>query len=158
MNSLLMNSLSMNSTNGLGNSTNGLGLANAHGNVAVQGTDTQGWREPPALTLNASGVIINCSERGEEFFGYSRTELACRHVSEVLPQLSEWELLQDGEPNAHFSFLCHIGHAFRVQPRDGRAFHSALSLVCLRDAGETILRLIALSPHEAAPEGSPAAA
>jgi PAS domain S-box-containing protein len=116
------------------------------------------WREPPALTLDARGVIVDCSERGEALFGYSRTELACRHVSEVLPQLSEWELLRDGEPNAHFSFLCHIGHAFQVRPRNGATFLSALSLVCLRDAGETVLRLIASPLQEEPGEGSPAAA
>jgi hypothetical protein len=109
-------------------------------------TDSRaGWHEPPALTLDADGVIVDCSDRGEVFFGYARTELASLHVSRVLPQLAGLELLKNGEPNAYFSFLCHIGHAFEVRPRAGAAFLCALSMVCLSGAGQTILRLIAQS-------------
>ncbi|HKB59141.1 MAG TPA: hypothetical protein VKC56_03760 [Gallionellaceae bacterium] len=102
-----------------------------------------GWREPPALTLDAEGVIVDCSDLGEEFFGYARAELASQHVSRVLPQFASVELLQNGQPNPYFNFLCHIGHAFEVQPRAGAAFLCALSLVCLSNAGHTMLRLIA---------------
>ena len=101
------------------------------------------WCEPPALTLDADGVIVDCSDRGEVFFGYARTELSSLHVSRVLPQLAGLELLKNGEPDAYFSFLCHIGHAFEVQPRAGAAFLCGLSMVCFRNAGQTILRLIA---------------
>lgn len=105
-----------------------------------------GWREPPVLTLDANGMIVSCSERGEAFFGYARKELEHQHVSRVLPELADQKLLQNGEPNARFSFLCHIGHAFEVRPRAGTGFLCGLSLVCLTGAGQTILRLIANSP------------
>jgi PAS domain-containing protein len=101
------------------------------------------WCEPPALTLNAQGVIVDCSDRGESFFGYARTELARLHISSILPQLAGLDLLQNGEPNPYFAFLCHIGHAFEVKPREGAAFLCSWSLVCFRNAGQTILRLIA---------------
>ncbi len=118
-------------------------LPDLPGQAAVRAAGA--WREPPALTLDERGVILDCSERGEEFFGYTRAELACQHVSKVLPQLSGLALLEDGEPNAYITYLCHIGHAFEVTPRGGIAFLCGLSLVRLSDAGHTFLRLIAQS-------------
>lgn len=116
------------------------------GKAAEEGTDShQDWREPPTLILDKWGVIVDCSEDGEMFFGYGRKELARQHVSRVLPQLAGLELLENGEPAPYFSFLCHIGHAFEVKPRAGAAFLSRLSLVCLTHAGQTNLRLIAQS-------------
>lgn len=103
------------------------------------------WREPPALTLDEHGVIMNCSERGEEFFGYTRSELARQHVSTVLPQLSGLALLKDGQPHAYLNFLCRIGHAFEVTPRNGVGFVCGLSLVCLTGTGHTLLKLIVQS-------------
>lgn len=102
-----------------------------------------GRREPPTLTLDAHGYMLDCSESCPEFFGCSRQELARTHISELVPELARWELLTDGEPNAHLSYLCHIGHAFEVRPRGGRAFLSHLHLVRLSRAGTTALRLIA---------------
>lgn len=113
----------------------------------TRGAAAGGWREPPTLTLDARGVIVDCSDSGEAYFGYSRNELARRHVSELLPQLGQWDLWMNGEPNPHFNFLCHIGHAFQVRSRHDRDLLSHLNLVCLGRAGETILRLIAQPAH-----------
>jgi hypothetical protein len=107
------------------------------------------WREPPALTLDENGVIVDCSGHGAEFFGYTRSELSCQHVSMVLPGLFGLELFEDGQPNAYFHFLCHIGHTFEVMPRAGVAFLCAFSLVCLTGAGRSLVRLIVQSPPKA---------
>lgn len=104
------------------------------------------WREPPALTLDEHGVIVDCSGQGEEFFGYARSELARQHVSMVVPWLAGLDLFKNGQPNAYFSFLCHIGHTFEVIPRRGVVFLCGFSLVCLTDAGQTLVRLIAQAP------------
>lgn len=122
-------------------------MNNLHETVDTPVAPPAGWREPPTLTLDARGVIMDCSDSGEDFFGYSRNELASRHVSELLPQLGRWELLKNGQLNPHFHFLCHIGHAFQVRPRNGSTLLSHLSLVRLARAGETILRLIAQPAH-----------
>lgn len=100
------------------------------------------WREPPALTLDEYGVIMECNDCGEEFFGYSQKELAQQHISTVLPQLSRVELLKGGEPNANFSFLCRIGHVFEVMPRSGAVILCGFTLVYLSGAGQTFMRLI----------------
>ncbi len=101
------------------------------------------WREPAALTLDEQGMILDCSESGEELFGYSRLELLQQHVSTLLPQLSGIDLFRDGEPNALLAFLCRIGHLFQVQCCEGVTFHSELTFVHLNHAGKSILRLIA---------------
>lgn len=100
------------------------------------------WHEPPALTLDKNGLIMECNDGGAEFFGYSRKELAHQHISTVLPQLSRMELLKGSEPNAEFSFMCRIGYAFEVIPRNGTAILCGLSVVCLSSAGQTLMRLI----------------
>jgi len=104
------------------------------------------WREPAALTLDQDGVIVDFSGRGEEFFGYSRSELARQHVSMLVPWLAGLDLFENGQPNAYFNFLCHIGHSFEVIPRRGVVFLCEFSIVWLKDAGQTLVRLIVQSP------------
>ena len=99
------------------------------------------WREPAALTLDEEGVICDCSDSGEELFGYSRRELIRQHVSKLLPQLSEVKLVQDGHLNQRFGLLCRCGQHFQAQGRYGSSFQSELSFVHLDHSGKCILRL-----------------
>ncbi len=111
---------------------------------AVLSTESlAGWREPAALTLDEHGMILDCSDSGEELFGYSRRELVRQHVSRLLPQLYGVALFRDGEPNAMLAFLCRIGHLFQLHSRHDGVIHSELSFVHLSHAGKTTLRVIA---------------
>ncbi|HEY5993345.1 MAG TPA: PAS domain S-box protein [Gallionellaceae bacterium] len=103
---------------------------------------TSGWREPATLTLDERGMICDCSKAGEELFGYTRHELTWQHVSRLLPQLSVVNLVEDGEINPLFGFLCHCGHLFQIQNRHGSTFPGKLSLVHLSHTGKSVLRLI----------------
>ena len=95
-----------------------------------------------ALTLDERGVILDCSKAAERLFGYLRSELMWRHVSQLLPQLIEDVLVQDGRLNPKLSFLCHSGHLFQTHGRQGRAFRSELHFVELNNLSGRILRLI----------------
>jgi PAS domain S-box-containing protein len=104
--------------------------------------DLVAWREPAALMLDERGLICDCSDSSEELFGYSRQELIWQHVSKLLPQLSDVELVQDGRLNPRISFLCHCGRLFRAQNRQGNVFSSELKFVSTDHAGKQILRLL----------------
>ena len=110
-----------------------------------------GWREPVSLILDEKGMIRDCSETSEELFGYKIRELIAFHVSKLLPQLSEFELVQNGQFNPRFVYLCRCGHLFKAQSQHGRAFLSELSLVSLNHAGQRILKLFVLPSSD--PDG-----
>ena len=103
---------------------------------------TAGWCEPAALTLDERGMIRDCSRSCEEMFGYGRHELVLQHVSKLLPQLSEVNLLQDGEFNPKLRLISRCGHLFQAQKQDGGTFSGELSFVNLVHAGRRVLRLI----------------
>lgn len=78
------------------------------------------------LAINDLGLIRDCSEACEQVFGYLPSELVGCHVSTLLPQLAETELVQDGRIDARVAYLCHCGFVFQAQHRDG--LHFAIEL------------------------------
>jgi len=78
------------------------------------------------LALNDRGVIQNCSPTCEQVFGYRTDELAGHHVSTVLPELIDTELVMDDRINSRLAFLCHCAIPFRARRRDGNCFTSEL--------------------------------
>lgn len=102
----------------------------------------QQWREPAALTLDERGMICDCSEAGEELFGYSRPELTWQHVTHLLPQLAGVPLIKDGQVNPKLDYLCRCGQLYHVRSRLGNFIPSALSFVNVGQKGRLMLRLI----------------
>jgi len=100
------------------------------------------WQEPPALTLDERGMICDCSKTGEKLFGYSRTDLVWKHVSELLPELAEISLVKNGELNQQLGFLSHCGHHFLAINRLGNIFMNELFFVLLDYAGRRTIRMI----------------
>jgi len=78
------------------------------------------------LTLDDLGVIRDCSRACEPVFGYRPDELIGRHISVLLPQLPDADLVQEGRINSRLAFLCHCAFAFQARRRDGRFFASEL--------------------------------
>lgn len=106
------------------------------------------WRGPAvaedaaALTIDERGVIRDCDYGVEALFGYRRSEVVWRHVSMLLPQLADVELVQAGEPNSNLRFLCHIGSHFQALHRDGDQLACDIFLNDLRNPGMRNLRMI----------------
>lgn len=109
-----------------------------------------GMGEPAALTLDQSGMIQDCTDAGEELFGFSRSELAQHHISLLFPQLSDTALLSNGLINSRLLFLSHCGHLFWAMDRDGEAFFSELFFSQLEYGAHPILRVI-VRPSDGAP-------
>jgi hypothetical protein len=108
--------------------------------------DLDGWPEAgegvAALRLNDRGLVCDCNSAAEALFKYRRGELAWRHVSMLLPQLAEMELMQNGLPNSRLRFLCRIGRRFQAVAQDGERFASELFLNFFDNIGHGRLSLI----------------
>lgn len=95
-----------------------------------------------ALTLDDRGMIFNCSRASGVLFKYNCSELLCRPVSLLLPQLADWDLIQNGLVNPRLRFLCHIGHYFQAVTQDGEHFASELFFNRLNSTGHGGLMLV----------------
>lgn len=94
------------------------------------------------FTLDAQGLIHYCSQAAASLFKYRRSELLGRHVSVLLPQLAELELVQNGELNSRLRFLFHTGRHFAAITKDAQSFCGDIFLNKLDDTGAGRLSLI----------------
>jgi PAS domain S-box-containing protein len=98
--------------------------------------------DPPALSLDERGMILDCSKTFEKLFGFRRSDLVWRHVSMLFSQLTGVELVQAGQVNPYLKYLCRCGQLFQAQNQQGDTFSSNLSFVRLEYDGRRFLRLI----------------
>lgn len=118
----------------------GLQVKNPQSNTHVSsGVSDAGKIDLAVLTLNDQGVIRDCSRACEQVFGYLPEELAGRHVSLLLPQLPDTDLVQEGRINARLAHLCHCAVAFQARRRDGRWFASELFINLLGSQNVVVL-------------------
>lgn len=94
------------------------------------------------LTLDDEGILCDCSSEGEALFKYCRDELIGRHISLLLPELLELELMQDGQINPHLRVRCRFGCHFVAVTRDGEHFPSDLFLTDLGRSGRNRVSVI----------------
>lgn len=98
--------------------------------------------EVAALFLDHRGMIRGCNAASESLFSYRRSELVWQHVSMLLPQLAELDLLQNGRINGRLRFLCRIGRSFDAVAQGGKQFASELFLNLLGNDGSRHLTLL----------------
>ncbi|MDD5175552.1 MAG: hypothetical protein PHQ05_03890 [Sterolibacterium sp.] len=101
-----------------------------------------------ALALDDRGMIRDCNRASEVLFEYRRRELIWRHVSMLLPQLAELELMQNGQPNPRLRFLCRAGYRYQAVTQNGLRFASKLFFNHLDNAGQGGLSLIVRPTEE----------
>lgn len=97
------------------------------------------------LKLDDLGVIQDCSQACLQVFGYRADELVGSHVSRLLPQLPESDLVRDGRVNPNLAYLCHCGVTFQAHHRDGRHISSELFINRL-DAHNVVVLVRPASP------------
>lgn len=100
------------------------------------------WQEPPTLTMDERGMICDCSEAGEKLFGYSVRDLVWQPVSKLLPELSEIQLVKNGQFNPQLGFLTRCGQPFLAINRLGNIFMNNLHFVLLNYSGKYTIRVI----------------
>jgi PAS domain-containing protein len=94
------------------------------------------------LTLDSRGKITDCNAAVETLFKSKRSALLRRHISVLLPQLAQLELVKSGQINPHLRFLIRIGRQFQALSQDGEHFASEIFLNVLGSAGSQQISLI----------------
>lgn len=98
--------------------------------------------DPAVLLLDGDARVLSCSARAERLFGYRHEELVGSHVSRVLPEFAQADLLPDGRLNPRVAFLCHCGRHFRALRSDGSTFAGELHFVTDLPAGRGVRMLV----------------
>jgi hypothetical protein len=106
--------------------------------------------EVAVLTLDERGMMRDCNRGGELLFKYRRGELVWRHISMLLPQLANMELLPHGEPNPRLRYFCHIGGQLEAVAQDGEHFACVIYLNLLENAAEHGPLVLIVRPAEEA--------
>ena len=106
--------------------------------------------EPLAVVFDEEGVIQDCSTNCENVVGYRRSELISRHISKLILQFALVPLFVNGQVNPRLDFLSHCGVPFSIQHRQGRTSNRRMSIVHLRHANRTTIRVIISSPDKEA--------
>jgi len=95
-----------------------------------------------AMTLDARGMIRYCNRATESLFKYRHSELTWQHVSLLLPELADLELIRNGELNPRLRFLFYTGKHFHLIAKDGTRFDGDLFINVLDNTGGGRLSLI----------------
>jgi len=94
------------------------------------------------LILDSNGVIRDFTASAEALFKTRRSALIRKHVSRLLPQLAELDLLPNCEINPQLQFLCSIGFRFQAVNFHGERFASAVIVKVLDSSGYRRLSLV----------------
>ena len=94
------------------------------------------------IMLDERGMIRGYDGASEKLFGYRRCEVVWQHVSLLLPQLADTDLVCDGQLNPRLLFLCRIGGYFKALKQNGERIASDMFLLKLSNPGSTDLRMI----------------
>ena len=92
------------------------------------------------LSLNEQGMIFDCNVPTGGLFGYRRSELAWRHISELMPELAGIKLMRDDQVNPRLRFLSHIGHRFQLLGLGGKPFEVRFFILDMENQGRRYLR------------------
>lgn len=94
------------------------------------------------LTLDVNGLIRNCNKAAAKLMKCPTSQLVWQHVSNLLPQLADTELMQNGHINPRLRFLSRIGHRFQLAMPGGGLASGRIFFSDLENAGRHNLRLI----------------
>lgn len=106
-------------------------------------------KEVAALSLDKQGMIQDCNKAGEALFARGLDELIRHHVSVVVPELANMELVQNSGANPRLRFLSRIGRHFNVVQGNGQSFEGDLFLNILDSSGNGHLLLVVRPAAEA---------
>ena len=94
------------------------------------------------LTLHSNGMVRTCNQAGGELLGFSVREIIGQHITQLLPQLKKFELVQDKLVNPYLRFLSRIGYHFEVVSKSGVCFSSEVFFNDIEYLGRHYLRVI----------------
>ena len=99
-------------------------------------------QEMAILILFADGVIRNCNDEAVKLLDYLPNELTGQHISKILPQLAEIQLVQMQRVNPYLRYLSRKGHQFKIVNKEGIHFTGELLFRDMENFGQYHLRVI----------------
>ena len=96
----------------------------------------------PVLLLDDQGFIQEYSQSVESQFGYHRSQLLRQHISCLIPQLSEIDLILEGHLNPLLNYICHCDHIFEALNSRSDIIICNLGFVRIEYNARRFLRLI----------------
>lgn len=88
-----------------------------------------GRRDKAATFLvSENGMILDANVKGARLLGCSPKHSAKHHISRLLPNLAEIDLLEEGgeRVNPYLRYLSRIGYNFKIIASDGKHFTGEL--------------------------------
>lgn len=104
--------------------------------------DTIYPKDQIVLMIDANGLIRQCNKTAGKFMGCPTSKLVWQHISSLLPQLGNMNLLADGQLNPRLRYLSRIGHHFQLDISDDIPHSACIFVHELESAGRYYLRLI----------------
>jgi hypothetical protein len=98
--------------------------------------------ERAVLTLDVNGLIRSCNKAAARLMECPISLLVWQHVSNILPQLADVQLILDGHINPRLRFLSRVGHRFELAMPGGRYMSSRIFFNELESSGRHNVRLI----------------
>ena len=87
------------------------------------GESNQHGDEAAIFMLSEDGMILDANKDAVRLLGHSTTQSNGQHISRIIPQLANVDLLEDGERvNSYLRYLSRIGHYFKVIGMNGMHF------------------------------------
>lgn len=99
-------------------------------------------QETAVLTLYGNGTIRDCNQAAAELLECNPNTLTWRHISTIMPELTEDKLMQGDTINPHLRFLSHIGYGFEMVDLNGVHSVCALFFNEFESFGRHCVRLI----------------
>jgi len=97
------------------------------------------------VTLTDRGMIKECSQALGKLLGYQPSKLIWKHISLLLPDLADIQLIKGGQINPRLHFLSRVGHRFQVSVPGAARLASNLFFVLVESSGRCDMRII-ISP------------
>jgi len=94
------------------------------------------------LILNENGFICGCNNAAAELLEGSCHKIAGQHISTIVPQFLQAELLQEGKINPNMRYLSHIGYPFSLRSSNENTIDCNLFFNEINANGKLSFRLI----------------
>ena len=104
---------------------------------------------PAIFLLSDDGMILESNTEGKKLFDYSADETDGRHISRLLPLLTEIDLLEksDERVNPYLRFLSRIGHHFKVNGLHDKTLAGELFFSDIHYQGQHLIMIMIYPVH-----------
>lgn len=108
------------------------------------------WCKVAVLLVADNGTILDTNEEGSRLLGYhAKLSVRC-HISSLVPELAEIDLLEEGNErvNPYLRYLSRIGHHFKIFATHGEQFTGELYFNDLKKIDQHLILVLIRPAHQ----------